>query len=273
MKIVVTGSAGVVGRATRRALANEHELFLLDRWPQRTSVGVPIQADITDWMSVRSALEPHAPFDAVVHLAFARTYDELSSEEQALLQLDVTAKGTWIVLNELIRLGARTCVFTSSFSVYGHRDVAAPLDETVDPFTFENVDDYGLAKTLAEQVVRHFAVRRGMRGIVLRLAAVHEPDVMERRGTHVDDVAEAIRLALLSEIDCYEAINLAPDNPGWGASNEKAKRLLGWSPQHRFEKRPELENWNQPPQPPPDATGPPLDPKGDEATFRSDTRR
>jgi UDP-glucose 4-epimerase len=265
VRVLITGAAGVVGRAARDALAADHELLLLDRWPQQQTDGVPIQADITDWRPVRDALEPHGPIDAVVHLAFARTYDELTAEEQAILQFDVTARGTWIVLHEAQRLGAQRCVFASSLSVYGHRDVADALDETDDPFTFTNVDDYGLAKTLAENVVRHFAARRGMRAVVLRLAAVHAPGVMERRGTHVEDVADAIRRSLTFDGEPFDVFNLVPDNPEWGASNTKAKTLLGWHPQHTFDRRPELANWDQPPQPPPDATGPPIGAIGSEA--------
>ena len=37
------------------------------------------------------------------------------------------------------------------------------------------------------------------------------------------------------------------------APNDKAKRLLGWEPKHDFEFRPELEDWSQPDDPPPDA--------------------
>ncbi len=268
--MLVTGSAGVVGRAVRRVLSDDHELVLLDRWPQKPDVGVSVQADLTDWRSVRSALEPHAPLDGVVHLAFARTYDELTPEDNAALQLDVTVRGTWVVLNEAERLGATLCVFASSLSVYGHIDLAQPLDETDDPFSFDRADDYGLAKLLAETIVHHFVVRRGMRGIVLRLAAVHEPGVMERRGTHVDDIAAAFRLALERDIHGFEVFNLVPDNPGWAVSNQKARSMLGWKPSHVFERRPDLANWDQPPQPPPDATGPPLGAIGREATTSSD---
>jgi nucleoside-diphosphate-sugar epimerase len=204
--------------------------------------------------------------DAVVHLAFARTYDELTPEENSTLQLDVTVRGTWVVLNEAQRLDASLCVFASSLSVYGHIDLADPLDETVDPFSFDHADDYGLAKLLAETVVRHFVVRRGMRGIVLRLAAVHEPGVMERRGTHIDDVGAAFRLAVQSDLEGFEVFNLAPDNPGWAVSNQKAKSKLGWKPSHVFEDRPDLASWNQAAQPPPDAIGPPLGAIGGEAT-------
>lgn len=249
----------------RRALQDDHDLILLDRWPQRVDVGTPVQADITDWRTVRSCLEPHGPIDALIHLAFARTYDELAPEDQSVLHLDVTARGTWIALNEAHRLGAGLCVFASSLSVYGHIDRSAPLDETVDPFTFDSADDYGLSKLLAEDIVHHFVARRGMRGIVLRLAAVHEPGVMERRGTHVDDVAAAFRLALESDIAGFEVFNLTPDNPGWAVSNAKAKLVLGWTPKHTFEDRPELASWNQPPQPPPEAIGPPMGAIGDEA--------
>lgn len=266
MKVVVTGSAGVVGRAVRRALAPEHDLVLLDRWPQRTGVGIPVQADVTNWRLVREALEPLAPLDAVVHLAFARAYTELAPEEQALLQFDVTVKGTWIILNEALRLGARLGVFASSLSVFGRIGETA-VDEDTDPFAFTGADDYGLAKTMAECVVRHFAVRRGMRAIVLRLSAVHEPGIMERRGTHVDDIGEGFRLALLADVDGFELVNLVPDNPGSRVSNDKAKRLLGWRPRHTFDKRPDLEDWSQPPQPPPDAVGAPLGAVGREGDY------
>lgn len=60
-------------------------------------------------------------------------------------------------------------------AVYGHTPTDIPINETTEPRTVGPVDDYGLSKTLAEHIVRHYAHQHGILGIVLRLAAVHHP--------------------------------------------------------------------------------------------------
>ena len=89
MRVLVTGAAGVVGRAVRRALADEHDLVLLDRRPVPDVVS-SVQVDIRDWRVLRQTLEAHKPLDAIIHLVYAPENLTLTSEEQILRQFDVS---------------------------------------------------------------------------------------------------------------------------------------------------------------------------------------
>jgi uronate dehydrogenase len=249
MRVLVTGAAGVVGRAVRRALADEHDLVLLDRRPVPDVVS-SVQVDIRDWRVLRQTLEAHKPLDAIIHLVYAPENLTLASEEQTLRQFDVSVRGTWAVLQEAHRNGASRCVYSSSMSVFGSLRHGPYFDDS-DPWNSSDIDEYGLAKLLGEDVVHWFALTKRMTGISLRLYGVHEPGVMERRGTHADDVGMAFKLALDAKIDSYEAINLTPDNPLLGISNGKAREILGWRPSHTFESPPRLDHWTLIPDEPP----------------------
>jgi nucleoside-diphosphate-sugar epimerase len=257
MRVLVSGAAGVVGTPLVRRLAEEHDLVLLDRRP--LDVGLPsVQVDVRDWRKVRAALEPLAPIDAVVSTVYAPTNFDLGQEDNGVRQFDVTVKGTWILLEESHRIGMRRFIYVSTGNAYGGFEDGATYTEDLDPLKNPVRDGawpYGLCKLLAEHMLEQFCHVHGVTGVALRLASVHSPGVMERRGIHVDDIAEAVRLALAADTGAFEVFNLACDSPRGNHSlpNAKAKRVLGWKPQHDFEWKPELENWWQPSDPPPDA--------------------
>jgi nucleoside-diphosphate-sugar epimerase len=257
MRVLVAGAAGVVGSAIVDALAGEHDLVLLDRRPLGVAGTSSVQVDVRDWRSVRGALEPFAPVDALVSTVYAPTNFELGAEDNAVRQFDVTVKGTWILLEESARVGAKRFIYISTGNAYGGLRPGRTYTEDVDPLKNPDLDSawpYGLCKLLAEHTLEQFCHTRGVSGISLRLGSVHAPGVMERRGIHVEDVAAAVRLALVVDTGTYEMMNLTSDTPrAWTVPNAKAKRQLGWEPKHDFEWRPELEDWSQPSDPPPDA--------------------
>jgi len=247
MRVLITGAAGVVGTALSQRLSTEHVLVRLDYRPLPADDIAAVQADLCDWRQIRAALAPHAPLDAVVHLAYAATDPELAWEDQAIQQFEMTVRGTWVTLVEAHRLGARRFLYASSLNVYGdlqhgpypeHFDVLrAPQRDPADP--------YGTCKYLAEQLMARFCATRGCSGLAFRLDAVHAPGVMERRGVHVDDIAEAFTRALVVSLDGFDVVNLVADPTRHGAPNEKIQELLGWTPRHVFTHRPDLEDWLQ----------------------------
>lgn len=256
MRVLVAGP-GVVGRAIVDALVGEHDVVVLDRRPCDIAGTTSVQVDVRDWRGVRDALGPFAPIDALVSTVYAPTSFDMGAEDNAVRQFDVTVKGTWILLEEAARVGAKRIVYVSTCNAYGGLRPGATYTEEVDPLTNPDIDvawPYGLTKLLAEHIVQQFCWTHDCTGISLRLGSVHSPGVMERRGIHVEDIASAVRLALVTDTGTYDVVNLTCDTPRLvTAPNDKAKRLLGWDPKHDFEFRPELEDWSQPNDPPADA--------------------
>ncbi|MBV9577882.1 MAG: NAD-dependent epimerase/dehydratase family protein [Chloroflexi bacterium] len=228
MRVLITSAAGVVGTAVIQRLGEEHVLLRLDSQPQPAINGEAIQADLRDWRQVRAALVPHAPIDAVVHLAYAATDTELCWEDQAVEQFDVTVRGTWVTLAESYRLGAWRFLFASSLNVYG--DLGdGPYPESFDVVSssrLDPTDPYGVCKYLAEQLMGRFCATRGV---------------------HVDDISEAFARALVMPLEGFDVVNLVADPTRHDAPNDKIQHLLNWAPRHVFAHRPDLETWGSRP--------------------------
>jgi hypothetical protein len=135
----------------------------------------------------------------LMELAYAGSDPDQGWEDDAVEQFDVTVRGTWVTLTESHRLGARRFLFASSLNVYG--DLGdGPYPESFDVLhspRLDPADPYGMCKYLAEQLMARFCATRGATGLAFRMDSVHAPVVMERRGVHVDDVAEAFARALM----------------------------------------------------------------------------
>lgn len=209
MRVLVAGAAGVVGKSVVARLAKEHALALLDRRPLHIAGTASMQVDVRDWRSVRGSLRSVAPIDAAVSMVYAPTNLEIGPEDNGVRQFDVTVKGTWILLEECLQAGARRFVYVSTCNAYGGLREGRRYTEDVDPLTNPDRDmawPYGLCKLLAEHTVEQFCHTHAMTGISLRLGSVHSPGVMERRGIHVDDIADAVRLALAADTGTYEVV-------------------------------------------------------------------
>ena len=104
MRILVTGMSGLIGTATRRALATDHELTALNR---STIDGVPAhRSDIVDFDAIRGAFEGQ---DLVVHLA-AHPGEHFTWEQLR----DTNVEGTRHVFRAAADAGVGRVVFASS---------------------------------------------------------------------------------------------------------------------------------------------------------------
>jgi nucleoside-diphosphate-sugar epimerase len=149
MRIVVTGSSGLVGRALCEALADRGAttVGLSRRSEPFSAVGTTVQiASITDHSALARAF---AGADAVVHLA-ARVHVMRETAETPLHAYRlVNVEGTRAVCEEARRAGVQRLVYVSSAKVNGIGS-AFPYRESDPP---KPVDAYGLSKWEAEQVV------------------------------------------------------------------------------------------------------------------------
>lgn len=128
-RILITGAAGLVGRALLQELTGkDHEVIATDlRRPVDLPEGVAFETmDVTseDPMRVIAEVRP----EVIVHLASIVTPPRGSTKE---LEYAVDVGGTGKVLKAAIALGVRRLVVTSSGAAYGyHADNPVPLRET-----------------------------------------------------------------------------------------------------------------------------------------------
>lgn len=142
MRVLVIGGSGYVAGLMTPALAERHEVRVLDpRPPEGPCEHVPGTAD--DPAALARAMDG---VDVVVHAAIAPVGDD--GFAYAARAFDVNVSSVHLALLAAHQAGVRHVVFLSSLSVY--RDfVDRPLDESVPA---DATDLYGLTKRLAEQV-------------------------------------------------------------------------------------------------------------------------
>jgi len=273
MRVVVTGSAGRVGRAIVACLVREHEVIGIDRLSSPTAV--QHVGDVGDRALLAAAF---AGAHAVVHVA-ALHAPHVGVVPDAEIER-VNVEGTRAVISAARAAGIRTIVFTSTTALYGKAAHASGratwIDEDVAP---QPVTIYHRTKLAAEKLLRG-AADDSLQVRILRMSRCFpEPaDVMGvyriHRGIDARDVATAHAAALEyrgdphhtwvvsghSPFDVSDLQALAEDAPavlrvrapelvaayqarGWVLPaaidrvyvSARAIRELAWRPRHGFE--------------------------------------
>lgn len=195
MRVLVTGSAGRIGRAIYVRLAREMEVIGLDRAPATT---VDVVGDICDPFLLRHALRE---IDAVVHVAglHAPHVGHVADAEFDRINVDATAT----LVDIAARLGVQRFVFTSTTALYGaagrHPTRAVWVDEELTPTP---LTVYHRSKIAAEQALARSLRKAPLPITILRIsrcfpeAAPHMAAYRLHRGVDARDVAEAHALAL-----------------------------------------------------------------------------
>ncbi|HVT65889.1 MAG TPA: NAD(P)-dependent oxidoreductase [Mycobacteriales bacterium] len=252
MRVVVAGAGGVAGRALVPLLARHHQVVGLDRPEVAPADGVQwLVADIRDWRGLQNALAAVHPVDAVVNLVMAPNAG-LGDKDQARMHFDANVTGSWTLLNEALAGGVRRFVYVSTLNVYGDLTVGVhdESDDLLVNQTRDVVEPYGLTKLLAERVLEYICATRDATGVALRLDGLHVPGVMERAGTHIEDLADAIHAALTQPLTGFATCNLTARPAHRNTPTDRAKELLGWTAQHTFDTEPEAGKWTTPLTPP-----------------------
>lgn len=212
MRILVTGSAGRIGRyVVRDLVAAGHDVVGADVRPGVESGARHLQIDLTDAGQVYASL---AGIDAVAHLgAWANagvvpdpgTYGD-------------NVRGTFHVLQAAAELGIQRVVSASSAQVYGlfsHPPQYLPVDED---HPLRPVNSYALSKTAGESAAAYITDRYGLPILSFRIMGVRTPDEMPAQieqlqanpasdtgllwtRTDARDAATAVRLALESDAE------------------------------------------------------------------------
>lgn len=273
MRVLVTGSAGRIGRAIYVRLAREAEVVGLDRTPAST---VDVVGDLCDPFLLRHALRD---IDAVVHVAALHAPHVGHSAEAEFDRINVQA--TAALVDIAVRLGVQRFVFTSTTALYGaasrHPTRAVWVDEELAPTP---LSIYHRSKLAAEKVLGQSLRGAPLAMTILRMSRCFpEPAPLMasyrlHRGIDARDVAEAHALALahtapglhryivsgatpflpqdLAELHTDAASVLRRRAPalveafarrGWPLprsidrvySPQRAMNALGWAPRYGFE--------------------------------------
>jgi len=231
MKILVTGSAGTVGRPVCQELLRcGHEVRGFDRHPSHELIDAVV-ADIADAAAVRAAVEG---MDAVVHLA-AQPVDAPFAD---LVGPNVV--GLYNTFDACREAGVKRLVLASSvMTVIRRPDRTHParVDEAWPG------DHYALTKLWAEQMGAMYARRFGMSILAVRIGwVVRNPDEarhMLKLGIFDiylsrADVGRFFAAAVTAKGIDFEIAYAASRGGEKVFDMEPARRLLGYEPKERW---------------------------------------
>jgi len=220
MKILVTGSAGVLGSRVARGLADKYELRTTDILPAReviqrigaNSPGEFVQADLTDYTQAHDLVEG---CDIVVHCAAIHPWKQYTDEQY----IDNNVKAAYQIFKICAQIGVQKLVFTSSIAAVGYNFEIEEMPVTEDQLP-RTMDLYSLTKTVCEETIRMFNRCSGLNAICLRPTNfVPRKDLELGKAlltcgfTHPDDVASAHLKAVKTQVTGVEYCFIAPRVP------------------------------------------------------------
>jgi UDP-glucose 4-epimerase len=245
MNILLTGGLGVNGAwVTRKLVERGYRPVVLENRIDTSLVGDGIagqidlvEADITDLDALLRIFKQYK-IQRVVHMAALITGIQI----ELLKGFEVNATGTVKVLEAASKAGVERFVYTSSRAAYGHID-GPNAHPTYEPITEDHPQRpflvYDVCKVASEGMGRNYARMRGLQFVALRFAQIYGPGKLQRHGPYglfsqlvesplagkpvkiprggdqrddviyVDDIAEAIVLAVLHPRLAYDAYNIS----------------------------------------------------------------
>ena len=170
MRVLVTGSAGFVGRVVVATLIESgHEVVAMTRRP--TAEGDPrdaivqVQADLLDAGALQRLADQHAP-EAVIHLAALTRVRESFAEPARYFQTNVGGTANLLAAVTLVAERAGEAVpFVSASTAAVYRPLDRPLreDDPVAP-----TSPYAASKLAADQLVGFHAATGAIGAVTLR---------------------------------------------------------------------------------------------------------
>lgn len=168
LRILLTGGTGLIGKCiTRTLLSAGFEVIAITRRLSSYHIQGPgirwIEHDFSKG-SIKSRLEG-VPFNCLVHAAAWKGIGTSPEDLRNLVQVNLTST---IDLLDLCDSQATRCVvFISSYSLL-RKPLENPISEKhpVGPTT-----PYALSKLLGEELVKRYALAKGVRSVILRISS------------------------------------------------------------------------------------------------------
>jgi len=200
MKILITGSEGVIGKVLREGL-RDHDVLSIDSNPGEGSA----QADICE---IEQIMEYFEGMETVIHLAAdKRNYAAWAS----VVNPNVT--GTRNVYEAAHRSEVKRVIFASSLNVYPWTEIfdrEGRITEDTIPVAHS---DYGLTKLLSEAIGLNYHMRYGINVVNLRLGSVNLDD---RPNGYAEGESECVDYAhWLSQRDLVDVMDASLSYTGF----------------------------------------------------------
>ena len=236
MKVLILGGHGLLGPHLVKALEPYHQLRITDIKPIETEHD-SMHVDVGSLDEVMNAAEG---MEAIINCSVLR--------EDRQLAFDVNTRGCYNTMRAAVEHGIQRVIntgphFTIAGSSYTDYDYEINPDIPPQPGTLL----YSISKGLGQEICKVFTENYDIYVLCFLFLAFHAHDV-EGEGTDIipfsvswRDAAEVFQLGL--EVDLAklpsrcEVFNIFTDLPHQQFSNEKTKRILGFSPRDNFEKR------------------------------------
>jgi nucleoside-diphosphate-sugar epimerase len=193
MRVLVTGSSGLIGRTVIAALGKTYRFAGLDVAAPSGDLAVP--TTVADVANLEAILPAFKGVDAVVHLAASVPF---RSPWPEVLKNNVI--GTHNVFEACRAQGVKRVVFASSNHAVGmyeqdspYREIVAGRYEGLEPGGFAVLDhtvpvrpdgDYGVSKAFGEATGRYYSEAFGLEVACLRIGTVNRHDRPARSVRH-----------------------------------------------------------------------------------------
>jgi len=175
VRVAVTGGRGRLGRYVVRAIAEGHEVRVLDRSSPTEGPGAYPAVDVLDDAALADAVRDQ---EVVVHLA---AIDRSMASAPAQL-FETNVRGTWNVLEAAEKAGVRRFVLCSSSSALGIDDTNPEMPPSYLPVDEAHparaTSTYGMSKHIGEVMAAAAARRGGIEVIALRPTYVAFPEMI-----------------------------------------------------------------------------------------------
>lgn len=181
MKILITGSKGVVGSKLTSMLQTQHEVFGIDLFHEPGEIGwehemvgskaTYARCDVSDFRQLERIFERFGPFDLVYHTA--AEFGRWNGEDYYEQLWRTNAIGTKNIIRLQEKLWFQLVHFSSS-EVYG--DYAGVMSEDVmKRVAIPQLNDYAMSKWVNEMQIKNSAASRGTESVVVRLFNTYGP--------------------------------------------------------------------------------------------------
>jgi hypothetical protein len=236
MNVLLIGANGYLGPHVVQALASHHQLRITDIKPPQADFKKQysrhefLDVDVTSADQVMRAAEG---MDAIINLSVIRRNRRLAFSVNLLGCYHVMQAAVGNGIDRVINTGPHFTVAGPSYEKFDHR-----INADIPPQPGTNL--YALSKSLGQEVCRIFTRQHDVHVLDYLFYSFRDTDKMIRGGGGVPfvvtwaDAAEAFRLGLEIELNQLpsrcEVFFILADNPQGKFANDKAKRILGFTP-------------------------------------------